>query len=301
MEDTRILLGKINVSLRKNLGKIIIALLLVFIASGLLAPLAMGMLVVGGALSILLALVVLLLMATVLFMLQISFAQMCGKLYREEPCVLGNLLDSFRDWRRCGIYALGYAISAIIICVVVVEGGVLLSYLTTSSGQSSFYSEDALAMMLSRMPLLVMVCMGIFFFVVLLPTAFTHLVLMDNQEMPLLAAIKENFRLLKGRRLQLVGFLFRAGGLWLVIALIFLGLSFAIVSVMYTQPETAEGTLTLLSLVSQLCDMVYFICAYSTLIRLVTAVAAFYQAVKDEAEGKEPSLQIPSNQENLES
>ena len=109
MEDTRSLLGKITVSLRKNLGKIIIALLLVFVVSGLLAPLAMAMLVV----DISLAVVVLLLMATVLFMLQISFAQMCGKLYREEPCVLGNLLDSFRDWRRCSLWALVYALSAI--------------------------------------------------------------------------------------------------------------------------------------------------------------------------------------------
>ena len=142
--------------------------------------------------------------------------------------------------------------------------------------------------------------MGVFFFVVLLPTAFTHLVLMDNQEMSLLAAIKENFRLLKGKKLQLVGFLFRAGGLWLVCAFVFLGVSFTIVSVMYAQPETAEGTLILLSLVSKICDMVYFICAYSALIRLVTGVAAFYQAVKDEAEGKEPPLQISSSQDNLE-
>lgn len=296
MEDTRSLLGKITVSLRKNLGKIIIALLLVFVVSGVLAPLAMAMLVV----DISLAVVVLLLMATVLFMLQISFAQMCGKLYREEPCVLGNLLDSFRDWRRCSLWALVYALSAIIICVVVVEGGVLVSYLTAGANGANFYSEDVLGSMLTRMPLLVMVCMGVFFFVVLLPTAFTHLVLMDNQEMSLLAAIKENFRLLKGKKLQLVGFLFRAGGLWLVCAFVFLGVSFTIVSVMYAQPETAEGTLILLSLVSKICDMVYFICAYSTLIRLVTGVAAFYQAVKDEAEGKEPPLQISSSQDNLE-
>ena len=296
MEDTRSLLGKITVSLRKNLGKIIIALLLVFVVSGLLAPLAMAMLVV----DISLAVVVLLLMATVLFMLQISFAQMCGKLYREEPCVLGNLLDSFRDWRRCSLWALVYALSAIIICVVVVEGGVFVSYLTAGANRANFYSEDVLGSMLTRMPLLVMVCMGVFFFVVLLPTAFTHLVLMDNQELSLLAAIKENFRLLKGKKLQLVGFLFRAGGLWLVCALVFLGVSFTIVSVMYAQPETAEGTLILLSLVSKICDMVYFICAYSALIRLVTGVAAFYQAVKDEAEGKEPPLQISSSQDNLE-
>ncbi|MBO7163741.1 MAG: hypothetical protein J6V63_04855, partial [Spirochaetaceae bacterium] len=236
MEDTKTLLGKINISLKKNLGKIIIALLLVFLVSGLLAPIAMVILAFGGATAFFFAAFVMLLIAVILFMLQISFAQMCGKLYREEPCVLGNLLDSFRDWRRCSGLAFGYAISAILVCIVVVEGGVLLSYLVTGADPANFYSEDALGAMLSRMPVLVMVCMGIFFFVVLLPTAFTHLVLMDNQEMPLLAAIKENFRLLKGRRLQLVGFLFRAGGLWLVIALIFLGLSFAIVSVMYTQP-----------------------------------------------------------------
>ena len=117
--------------------------------------------------------------------------------------------------------------------------------------------------------------------------------------MPLLTAIQENFRLLKGKKLQLVGFLLRTGGLWLVGALIFLGLSFAIVSVMYAQPETAENTLTLLSFASQICDMVYFICAYSTLIRLVTGVAAFYQAVQDEAAGKEPPLQISSNKDSL--
>ncbi|MEE0132786.1 MAG: hypothetical protein U0I22_03170 [Treponema sp.] len=299
MEDTKTLLGKINISLKKNLGKIIIALLLVFLVSGLLAPIAMVILAFGGAMAFFFAAFVMLLIAVILFMLQISFAQMCGKMYREEPCVLGNLLDSFRDWRRCGIFALVYAISAIIICIVVVEGRVLLSYLTAGADQGNFYSEDALGAMLSRMPVLVMVCMGIFFLLVLLPTAFTHMVLMDNQEMPLLTAIQENFRLLKGKKLQLVGFLFRTGGLWLVGALIFLGLSFAIVSVMYAQPETAENTLTLLSFASQICDMVYFICAYSTLIRLVTGVAAFYQAVQDEAAGKEPPLQIPSNKDSL--
>ncbi len=299
MEDTRILLGKINASLKKNLGKIIIALLLVFLISGLLAPIAMVIISLGGAMAFFFAAFVMLLIAVILFMLQISFAQMCGKMYREEPCVLGSLLDSFRDWRRCGIFALVYAISAIIICIVVVEGGVLLSYLTAGADQGNFYSEDALGAMLSRMPVLVMVCMGIFFLLVLLPTAFTHMVLMDNQEMPLLTAIQENFRLLKGKKLQLVGFLLRTGGLWLVGALIFLGLGFAIVSVMYAQSETAENTLTLLSFASQICDMVYFICAYSTLIRLVTGVAAFYQAVQDEAAGKEPPLQIPSNKDSL--
>lgn len=299
MEDTKVLMGKINISLKKNLGKIIIALLLVFLISGLLAPIAMVMLAFGGALAFFFAAFVMLLIAVILFMLQISFAQMCGKMYREEPCVLGNLLDSFRDWRRCSGLALGYAVCAIIICIVVVQGGVLFSYLASGADQANFYSEDVLGSMLSRMPVLAMVCMGIFFLLVLLPTAFTHLVLMDNQEMPLLTAIQENFRLLKGKKLQLGGFLLRAGGLWLVGALIFLGLSFAIVSVMYAQPETAETTLKLLGFASQICDMVYFICIYSTLIRLVTGVAAFYQAAKDEADGKEPPLEISSSQDNL--
>ena len=96
MEDTRTLLGKINNSLKKNLGKIIIALLLVFLVSGLLAPIAMVILAFGGAMFFFFALFLMLLIAVILFMLQISFAQMCGKMYREEPCVLGNLLDSFR-------------------------------------------------------------------------------------------------------------------------------------------------------------------------------------------------------------
>lgn len=299
MEDTRTLLGKINNSLKKNLGKIIIALLLVFLVSGLLAPIAMVILAFGGAMVFFFALFLMLLIAVILFMLQISFAQMCGKMYREEPCVLGNLLDSFRDWRRCSGLAFGYAISAIIVCIVVVEGGVLLSYLVTGADPANFYSEDALGAMLSRMPVLVMVCMGIFFLLVLLPTAFTHMVLMDNREMPLLIAIQENFRLLKGKKFQLVKFLFRVGGFWLVGAFIFLLGSFTIVSVMYLQPETAEGTLGVLQLAAQICDMVYFICAYTTLIRLVTGVAAFYQAVQDEATEKESPLEISSSQDSL--
>ena len=305
MEDTRILLGKINASLKKNLGKIIIALLLVFLVSGLLAPISVVIISVGGATAFFLAALVMLLIAVILFMLQISFAQMCGKMYRDDPCVLGNLLDSFRDWRRCSTLSLGYAVSAIVICIVIVQGGILVAFLASGGNEGTFYSEDVLGSMISFMPVLIMVCMGIFFLLVLLPTSFTHLVLMDNQEMPLLSVLQENFRLLKGKKFQLVKFLFRVGGFWLVGAFIFLIGSFGIVSAMYLQPETAEGNLGVLQLAAQICDMVYFICAYTTLIRLVTGVAAFYQAIRDESkgttEGQEQPLQISLGQDNQES
>lgn len=299
MEDTRNLLGKINNSLKKNLGKIIIALLLVFLVSGLLAPISVVIISIGGAPAFILAGLVMFLIAVILFMLQISFAQMCGKMYREDSCVLGNLLDSFRDWRRCSIMSLGYAVSAIVICIVIVQGGIMVTFLASGGNAANFDSEAVLGSMISFMPVLVMACMGIFFLLVLLPTAFVHLVLMDNREMPLLSVLQENLRLLKGKKFQLVKFLFRVGGFWLVGAFIFLIGSFAIVSAMYLQPETAEGTLGVLQLAAQICDMVYFICAYTTLIRLVTGVAAFYQAVRDEAAGKEPPLEISSSQDNL--
>ena len=47
MEDTQILLGRVNRSIRKNLGKAIISLLLVFLCSTVLAPLAMVLLEQG--------------------------------------------------------------------------------------------------------------------------------------------------------------------------------------------------------------------------------------------------------------
>ena len=157
MEDTRILLGKINASLKKNLGKIIIALLLVFLVSGLLAPISVVIISVGGATAFFLAALVMLLIAVILFMLQISFAQMCGKMYREDPCVLGNLLDSFRDWRRCSTLSLGYAVSAIVICIVIVQGGILVAFLASGGNDAIFYSEDVLGSMISFMPVLIII------------------------------------------------------------------------------------------------------------------------------------------------
>jgi len=289
MEDTKTLLGKVNLSLKKNLGKAIIALLLVFLISTLLAPVAMIMVASG---MVILSIFVMFLSAMVLFMLQISFAQMCGKMYRGDPCVLGNILDCFRDWRRCGGLGLAYGLSAVVICfvVVVVGMGVLFGF---SSGNSNYFdSENALATLLSVFPVMIMICMAVFFFLVLLPTAFTHLVLMDNKDFTLVEAICENSRLLKGKRMSLLTFLFRAGGFWLLGAIVFMVVGFVLVSVMYQQLETATSLLTALHLASRICDMLYFICVYTTLIRLVTAVAAFYQAVRDEAAGLESPRQI---------
>lgn len=107
-----------------------------------------------------------------------------------------------------------------------------------------------------------------------------------------MVAIRENFRLLSGKRIHLLTFLFKAGGFWLLGAVVFMVAGFILVSVMYQQAETAEGLLTTLHLASQICDMLYFICVYTTLIRLVTAVAAFYQSVLDEEAGIETPLQI---------
>lgn len=294
MEDAKTLLGKVNLSLKKNLGKAIIALLLVFLISTLLAPVAM-VLVAGGMVT--LSVFVMFLLATVLFMLQISFAQMCAKMYRGDTCVLGNILDCFRDWRRCGGLGLIYGLSAVVICfVVVIAGmGVLLGF---STGDSNYFdSENALATLLSVFPVMIMICMVAFFFLVLLPTAFTHLVLMDNKDFTLMEAICENSRLLKGKKMSLLSFLFRAGGFWLLGAVIFMVAGFVLVSVMYQQLETATGLLTALRLASQLCDMLYFICVYTTLIRLVTAAAAFYQGILDETAGPKSPVQI--NQKSL--
>lgn len=289
MIETQRLLGKVNYSVRKNLGKEIIALLLVFLSSVVLAPLALAFASLG---SLPVAFGFLLLIPILLFMLQISFAQMCGKMYREEPCVLGNLLDSFRDWQRCGSLALTYALSSIVICSAVVFGGTVISLNTAGFDINNFDQEAAVATMFSFFPALVMLCMVIFFLAVLLPTSLTHLVLMDKKNISIVEALRENSRLLKGRKIQLLVFLLKTGGWWLVGATISLVGSFVLVSAMFKQPESAQNTLAIMNIASQVCDMVYYICVYTSLIRLVTGVAAFYQAVRDKDARVETPLQI---------
>ena len=278
MEDTQILLGRVNLSIRKNLGKAIISLLLVFLCSTVLAPLAMVLLEQG---LVPLGMLLLLVIPLILFMLQISFAQMCAKMYRDEPCVLGNLLDSFRDWRRCGGLALGYAVSAVVVCGVMVIGETLLSYYATGADPATFQDEAALGFMLTMFPVTVMLCMAVFFLLVLLPTSCTHLVLMDNPSMPLLSAIQENFRLLKGRKIPLLKFLLRTGGFWLVGAVVSLVVSLVLTFWLMGMTNVTDGTVKLFLGVTRVLDMVYFIFVYTTLIRLVTGVAAFYQSLKD--------------------
>lgn len=277
MEDTKILLGRVNLCLRKNLGKATIALLVVFLCSATLAPLAVVL--AGNFLP--LALVLVFLMPVVLFMLQLSFAMMCAKMYREEPCVLGNLLDSFRDWRRYGSLALGYAVSAVIVCSVLVVGGTLLSYFISGANPATFDDEAALGLMLTMFPVTAMLAMVVFFLLVLLPTSCIHLVLMDNPSMPVLSALQENFRLLKGRKLELLKFLLRTGSFWLVGAVVCLGLSFGLMLQMMGQTDATEGTVRLLLGIGKLLDMLYFIFVYTTLIRLVIGVAAFYQSLQE--------------------
>lgn len=277
MEDTKNLVGRVDLCLRKNLGKATIALLVVFLCSATLAPLA---LVLAGS-FLPLALVLVFLMPVVLFMLQLSFAMMCAKMYRQEPCVLGNLLDSFRDWRRYGALALGYSISAVVVCGVLVIGGTLLSYYATGADPATFQDEAAMGLMLSMFPVTAMLAMVIFFLLVLLPTSFTHLVLMDNPSMPVLSAIQENFRLLKGRKLVLLKFLLRTGSFWLVGAAVSLAVSLVLMLWLMGMTDVTDGTVKLFLGVTKVLDMVYFIFVYTTLIRLVTGVAAFYQSLKE--------------------
>lgn len=290
MIDTQSLLNKVNCSLRKNLGKEIIALLLVFFFSVMLAPLALVFAFFVEALPV--TFILLLLIPILLFMLQISFAQMCGKMYREDPCVLGNLLDSFRDWKRCGSLALIYSLSAVIICSVVMIGGMVVLYEISGGDATYFDSENAIATLLHIFPVMIMICMTSFFLLVLLPTSFTHLVLMDNKELTLKAAIQENSRLLRGEKGRLLTFLLRTGGLWLVGAVVFMVISFVIVSIMYQQGENATNLLKSLHLATQVCDVLYYICVYTSLIRLVTGVAVYYQAIREGENGVEAPLQI---------
>ncbi len=274
MECNKALLDSVNKSLHNNMGKAIIALLVVMLCSSLAAPVALSVALMGG--TSFFPIIVLVLCVTCVCLLVFGFGFLVAQLYRRRQAVLGHVFSAFRDFKRMGLAALVFALGITIISMVVVLVGMTLFTPDIKLEQTATL-DQIIGPLLQIMPVLSAICMVVFIFALVLPNIFVWLVLYDNPTCTVRQAFKKSFDMPKGKRSRLVSFLLRCGGWWFAAACAAFVISTAFL--FFVVPNVAALGTTMasfLSFVANICDIVYFFGFYTAFIRMTTGVVAFY-------------------------
>lgn len=286
----RELINSVNVSLRFNMGKAVITLFLIYILTVFLSTTVITVSLLSTAMII--PVVFGFVLCSIFVMLYLGYAILLAKLYSGKRAVIGDIFFPFRHFSNCGSYAVLLFIVFFIIFSLVFGGGISLWLThTIPASAENVTPEFILLKVLDIVPLLSFVSVCLFTVFFLLPHFFVHLVILDNSAITLKEAFKENKTLLKKKHLKLLGFLIMVGGKWLLCTVIALCVtSIGRVILMFELINMDKSGISLLMVIMQFFDIVYFICSYTSIIRILTGVAAFYDNCKKSEEGIESIL-----------
>ena len=282
MECNKVLLDSVNKNVQKNMGKAIIALLVVIICTSVIAPVALVSAMVGGASFF--SVLMLLLCVSVSCMLFLGFAILLSRFYRNQQAVLGYIFVPFKDIKRMGSVALLFSAGITIISLIVTVVGMSVYLPEGLAGLKDI--ENILPSLMKIMPLLSVICILFFIFLVVFPNIFVWLVLIDNPEISAFEALKESFLLAKGKRIRLLGFLLQCGGWWLLAGCLALAVTICF-ALFFTPLLVNEFANSVFSFVGLVCDGIYFIGLYTAVIKIITGVVAFYDELKSDLEPKQ--------------
>ena len=295
MTDKELLL-LVNNSLRQNMGKAIITLFLVYLGTSLLGSSILLFSSIGG--SIIIMSLMGFCVTTIFFMLYLGYVILLAKLYRGDRAIIGDIFFVFKHGKGTVSHSIFLSITFLLIAFVVLGLGSFFVFQNIVPHEH-FSVEKMLSKLMEIYSILVFFCFLIFSLLVILPTAFVHLVFLDNPDISLMDAYKENNNLLKGQKLHLFVLSLKVGGKWLVGTVVTFLLNMVIVVLLRASVITIpESMTTFLLLFVNILDIIFFICSYTTIIRIGTGIAAFYESIKplDFSPFKvENIIQIPEN------
>jgi len=280
MENYRELGRKLNACVRKQMGKalfgfFVLSMLETFILSFFMTPVllvskngkASVFDMIATAVSLYAGFIVIL-------VLQYGYHVLIVRLVRGDYATVGYLFEGFRSRRRIFPAAVLYAIgltAALVVCQI-----------------AAFFLDKRLSAFSDAfgLPLLLLCVVSVFVVLslaILVKFSFVWLCLYDNPALKVPAAFGKSVRLLRHRAFRLIGFVLYAGGRHLIVAVAMFAASMIV-------PASTGAALSLLAFV---LEFVYFVAAYSAVVRMFMAIPVFYDSIviRPTDAGK---LQMPS-------
>ena len=245
--------------------------------SGILGTPALVILIGGTvtAMDVAIALILLFLSVSCIFVLSYGFIILILRLKRAEFSSIGYIFIGFRDYRRILPASLLLSLGTIL-SMVICEIGVLIF-------RVQFQAAINAHGMIPVMSLIAIVFMFLSV-IVLLRFVFVWPVMWDNPSMRALTAFRISMEIIRHRIIRFVEFELCAGGKSLVIAVSL----FVISAIM---PSETKGFLNFLMFI---LGFVYFISLYSAAIRMLMALPVFYDScIAPPAERKDSESVLP--------
>lgn len=230
----------------------------------------------------------------VVLVLQYGYHVLIARLVRGEFVTLGFLFNGFRDKKRVSRASLLYA------------AGLSLSLMVCQAAAYLFDNRISTFTEKFGMPVFAICVVSIFLVLavaILVKFTFVWLSLYDDPSLNALGAFKRSVRLLHKRTFKLIGFVLYAGGRRLLVAA-----GIFIITAVLPASATSSGAGSVLGF---MLDFVYFVAAYSAVVRMFMALPIFYDAAggrpvkpehkEEHQELSAPVIQLPGPSDNPES
>lgn len=274
MIDKRTLFTRLNQCVSKNMGHALFSLFLMAICetivlSLLLAPAAVlisqnEMTARSMALVAVLSFVSLI----VVFLFQYGFAVLLLRMERSQYVTLGYIFNGFKTFRTSFPVALVFTISVAAV-IALCRAGVY------------FFKQPLNLLNQKWRPIIensaVIAVMLLFLMLLFVRFLFVFQIRYDNQNDGVFSVFKKSMHLISHHVIDSIRFILRAGGFYLLIALIVLAADFII-------PEDSGKNFSGLSIVSLILDFIYFVNGYTALVRMYLAVPVLYDSLKNQAQ-----------------
>lgn len=198
------------------------------------------------------------------FVLQNGFFIMGYKFYNKERAVLGNLFDGFRDLKRSfSASAIYFFIYALVIIFSVFIYTIYLKYFGTSESITNVITVETLPMP-DFFVWIVLLFMVVIAAVAVIPFSFVWFSLYEDKTLKPKEAFRKSKQILKGKKIALVKFCCKCGGIPLIV--FFISIAIIFVS-MY---------LKITSSILQFVSFIYTVSYWFSIIRIIFALSAYY-------------------------
>jgi hypothetical protein len=209
----------------------------------------------------------------VMFLFQYGFAVLLLRMERSQYVTLGYIFSGFKRLKISFPVALVFTTSVAAVIALCRAGIYFFKQpLNLLTEQSRTIVENSV----------VIAVMLLFIMLLLVRFMFVFQVRYDNQSENVFSAFKKSMRLIRGHVIDSICFILRAGGRYLLIAIIVLAADLLI-------PEDNGKSFSGLSVVSLILDFIYFVNGYTALVRMYLAVPVLYDWLKS------PSETLPSD------
>lgn len=209
----------------------------------------------------------------VMFLFQYGFAVLLLRMERSQYVTLGYIFSGFKRLKISFPVALVFTTSVAAVIALCRAGIYFFKQpLNLLTEQSRTIVENSV----------VVAVMLLFIMLLFVRFMFVFQVRYDNQSENVFSAFKKSMRLIHGHVIDSICFVLRAGGRYLLIAIIVLIADLLI-------PEDNGKSFSGLSVVSLILDFIYFVNGYTALVRMYLAVPVLYDWLKS------PSETLPSD------